>query len=68
MFHLWLKPRPPWSTGRLTMGHDVDSSAITMTPGCSANTTVFSSRTNSMASRFSRPPNSFGTHSPGSRE
>ncbi len=36
MFHLKLKPSPPWSTGRLTPGQAVDSSAIVSVPGCSS--------------------------------
>ncbi len=39
MFHLWLKPRPPSATGRLTPGQAVDSSAITSAPGVSLATT-----------------------------
>ena len=33
MFHFSPKPRPPSLVGRVTPGHDVDSSAIIMTPG-----------------------------------
>jgi hypothetical protein len=36
MFHLKSKPSPPTAVGRVTIGHDVDSSAITGTPGYSA--------------------------------
>ena len=35
-----------------------------MEPGCSACVSVLSSRRKSIASRFSRPPKRFGTHSP----
>ena len=64
MFHLYVKPRPPTYVGRLTDGHEVDSSATVMDPGCSACVSVLSCRTKSMASRFSRPPKRFGTHCP----
>jgi hypothetical protein len=68
MFHLRSKPRPPWSVGRETAGHAVDSSAAIRAPGSWAWTTSFSSRRNEMASRSSRPPYSFGTHSSAARE
>ena len=68
MFHLRLKPRPPMYGGRDTCGHAVDSSAIVRTPGHSVCTTSFMRCRNEIASRFSRPPYWFGTHSPGWRE
>ena len=34
MFHFMPKPRPPALVGFETPGHEVDSSAIMMTPGC----------------------------------
>ena len=51
-----------------TLGHDVDSSAITCTSGCSAWTVSLSSLRNPIASSFSRPPCSLGSHSPSLRE
>jgi hypothetical protein len=56
MFHLWLNPRPPSCTGCVTFGHAVDSSAIVIASGTSANTIVFNSCRKAIASRFSRPP------------
>ncbi len=61
-------PRPPILVGRDTNGQEVDSSAIIRTPGKSAWTWSFSRRKKAIASRFSRPPYSLGTHSPGPRE
>ena len=54
--------------GRETDGNAVDSSAIVIEPGCSPWVSAFSSRMKSIASRFSRPPNLFGTHCPSWRE
>ena len=54
--------------GRDTNGHDVDSSAIISASGNSACTRSLSRRKKAIASRFSRPPNSLGAHSPGPRE
>ena len=54
--------------GRDTIGHAVDSSAYVCMSGKARYTSSFSSRRNRIASRFSRPPNSFGIHSPGLRE
>ena len=69
MFHLKPKPSPPRYVGRETPGHAVDSSAAEMTPGLArVAATSFSSFRNAIASRFSRPPYSFGTHSPALRE
>ena len=68
MFHLKPKPSPPRYVGRDTPGHAVDSSALEITPGSRAYSTSFSSFRNATASRSSRPPNSFGNHSPGLRE
>ena len=50
------------------MGQAVDSSAIISTSGWRSLTASFNRRRNDMACRFSRPPNSLGTHSPGARE
>ena len=63
MFHLNVKPSPPSLVGRVTPGHAVESSAIVTQPGASSLTTAFISRRKSIASRFSRPPYRFGTHS-----
>jgi hypothetical protein len=68
MFHLWVKPRPPVETGRLTPPHAVDSSATIITPGYSDTIAPLTSRRKAMASMFSRPPYAFGTHSPCLRE
>src|SRR5712692_4437472 len=65
MFHLYPKPSPPQSTGRDTMGHAVDSSAMVVARGCCRNTSVLNFRMKSMASRFSRPPKRFGIRPPG---
>ena len=62
------KPSPPMLVGRETNGQAVDSSAIIRTPGNSAWTRSLSRRKKAIASRFSRPPYSLGTHSPGLRE
>ncbi len=67
MFHLNVKPSPPSPTGCVTPGHAVDSSAIMMTPGHSVFTAWFTARRNSIASRFSRPPNLLRSHCPGAR-
>ncbi len=56
MFHFIVKPSPPASTGRETIGQAVDSSAIVTAPGKRPCTKVFMSRRKSIASRFSRPP------------
>ena len=56
MFHFRLKPNPPTAGGRVTRGQAVDSSAIISTLGSVWKAMVFSSRRNSMASRFSCPP------------
>ena len=58
----------PAEVGALTPGKLVDSSAIVMPPGASAPITSFMRRKKAMASRFSRPPCTFGTHSPAGRE
>ncbi len=74
MFHFMPKPRPPkppgptWSVGRVTPSQAVDSSAKVTIPGQRRYTVAFISWRNATASGFSRPPNSFGTHSPCSRE
>ncbi len=68
MFHFRPKPSPPLSVGRVTPSQAVDSSAIVTTPGARRYTVAFISWRNATASRFSRPPNTFGTHCPGSRE
>ena len=68
MFHLKPKPSPPTYVGRDTPGHAVDSSAAEITPGSRACTSSFNSFRNATASRSSRPPNAFGTHSPALRE
>ena len=67
MFHLRLKPRPPISAGRETMGQAVDSSAIISTPGSKPKAMALSRRKKSTASRFSRPPWILGVHWPGPR-
>ncbi len=64
MFHFIEKPRPPECVGRDTIAQSVDSSAITTAPGQRPCTTAFSSRMNSIASRFWLPPYLFGTKSP----
>ena len=46
------------------MGQEVDSSAIIITVGKSSNTTSFNFCRNATASKFSLPPNLFGTHCP----
>jgi hypothetical protein len=70
MFHLKSKPSPPSPVDAVTPGHAVDSSAKVTTPcGASAPCSVsFSVRRNATDSRFSRPPWTFGTHSPSLRE
>ena len=68
MFHFMLKPSPPMSTGRETMSQAVDSSATVIAPGKRAWITWFISCRKEMASRFSRPPCTFGSHSPSLRE
>ena len=68
MFHLKPKPSPPRYVGRETPGQAVDSSAAEITPGSRPWTTSLYSLRNATASRFSLPPNWFGTHSPSSRE
>src|SRR5271168_1682454 len=68
MFHFRLKPSPPRYVGRDTLGHDVDSSAMVKIPGKRPFATSFRRFRKSMASRFSRPPNLLGTHSPCFRE
>ena len=68
MFHLNPKPSPPRWVGRVTPGHAVDSSAIVTMPGTRLYAVALTSCRNDTASRFSRPPNSFGAHSPSSRE
>jgi hypothetical protein len=67
MFHLWLKPRPPYSMGWVTFGQAVLSSAITIA-GCFLADQGVGLRRKSIASRFSRPPKRLGTHWPASRE
>ena len=54
--------------GRETIGQDVDSSAIVTASGKLRPISSFSLRRKTIASMFSRPPNSFGTHSPAFRE
>jgi hypothetical protein len=56
MFHFIEKPRPPANTGRDTLGHEVDSSAMVRVSGKSRPTATFSCFRNSIASRFSLPP------------
>lgn len=63
-FHLYQKPRPPISCGRETPWKSVDSSAIVTAPETCSPRIRLVLRKNSIASRFSRPPNSFGIHSP----
>ena len=68
MFHFKSKPSPPMYVGRETAGQEVDSSAIISAPGWRTCSTSFSRFRNAIASRFSRPPNALGIHSPGARE
>src|SRR5664279_510549 len=68
MFHLRPNPRPPPLVGCVTPPHDVDSSAIITMPGLRLYAVALASCKNEMASRFSRPPFLFGTHSPSLRE
>ncbi len=74
MFHFSPKPSPPkplgprWWVARVTPSQAVDSSATVTTPGQRRYTVAFISWRNATASRFSRPPCSFGVHCPGSRE
>src|SRR6266481_3817170 len=68
MFHFKLKPSPPRYVGRDTAGQEVDSSAIVSNPGKRSYATSLSRLRNAMACRFSRPPNSLGTHWPSLRE
>jgi len=56
IFHFIENPRPPSVVGRVTPGHEVDSSAMVTTPGNSLCTVAFISCRNCTASRFSRPP------------
>ena len=56
MFHLCVKPRPPWCTGRRHARPRGRLLGDHSTPGCAPCTTSLSSRRNSIASRFSRPP------------
>ena len=51
-----------------TPGHEVDSSAQVITPGNSRWSIVLASFSSEIASRFSRPPSRFGSHSPYGRE
>jgi len=67
MFHLKWKPSPPENVGRDTAGNAVDSSASVTACGRSPPTTSFMRLRNEIASRFSRPPCTFGTHSPALR-
>ena len=46
MFHLKLKPRPPSLAGFVTIGHEVDSSAIIRVLGFLPNTAVLRSLKN----------------------
>jgi hypothetical protein len=64
MFHFRLKPSPPAQVGRDTPGQAVDSSAIVSVPGKSWWTWMLNVRSRSIASRFSRPPNRFGSPTP----
>ena len=68
MFHLKSKPKPPSDTGFVMPANAVLSSAIIMLPGKYFLTSEFVFCKKSMASRFSFPPNLFGTHSPSRRE
>ena len=68
MFHFIEKPSPPRFVGRVTPGHDVDSSAIVTMPGVILCTVAFISCRNWTASRFSRPPYWFGVQPPSGRE
>ena len=61
------KPRPPRYVGRDTPVQAVDSSAIVSTPGYCKCTSSLNFLRKSMASRFSRPPKQFGSHSPSLR-
>jgi hypothetical protein len=56
MFHFMENPRPPRLVGRVTPGHEVDSSAMVTMPGLILWTVAFISCRNCTASRFSRPP------------
>ena len=68
MFHLKPNPRPARSVGAVTPGKLVDSSAIIAMPGYRLYAVALTSCRKWMASRFSRPPWTFGAHSPSSRE
>ena len=60
MFHLKSNPRPPLFASRVTPSKAVLSSAISSAPGDSRFTAVLSVLKNSIAAKFSRPPNLFG--------
>src|ERR1700704_6629627 len=64
MSHLYEKPRPPASTGPVTCGHAVDSSAMVIAAGCSRAIAVLSRCRSSTASKYSRPPRALGIQSP----
>ena len=68
MFHFRVNPSPPRYVGRDTAGQAVDSSATVIAPGCRSWTSSFIRLRKAIASRFSFPPWTFGTHSPGFRE
>lgn len=61
------EPQAARSGGRVTPAKSVDSSAMLTAPGTCSPIMRLVLRRNSMASRFSRPPNSFGIHSPSLR-
>ncbi len=67
IFHFMSNPSPPSAGAWVTFGHAVDSSAKISASGTAVCTCSFKRRRNAIASRFSRPPNSFGSHSPFSR-
>src|SRR6185369_1238577 len=68
MSHFNPNPSPPRYVGRDTIGHAVDSSAMVWIAGNAWYASRFIRCRKLMASRFSRPPNLFGIHSPSFRE
>ena len=58
------EPEPAEMRRPAHAGHAVDSSAAVIVPGCSPWVSVLSRCRNSIASRFSRPPNWFGNPLP----
>ena len=55
-------PEPSTAQQLRKRGHDVDSSAAVIVPGCLPCVRLFNSCRKPIASRFSRPPKRFGTH------